>query len=199
MAAGDLQLRGRDLHRRSRAGRRTRAGPRQGRTDGHQARAHLHRRFARGVRARFRLPDDARQRPLRGGLPARHLDRATAHFQTADRDRPRDRRRRHRAWSDRQGQRPNPFRAFRLCPGSRHQGDRALARMGLDQPHRADRLGREAPDPGAEGQARREPILDRRQPAAHFERRESARGSVGGSAGLRLFAHRQPGGCARRA
>jgi argininosuccinate synthase len=63
-------------------------GPaRQGRTDGREGRAHLHRRPARGIRARFRVPDDARQRPLRRRLPARHLDRAAADFQAPDRDR----------------------------------------------------------------------------------------------------------------
>ena len=38
----------------------------------------LHRRSARGVRARLRLPDVPRQRALRGHVPARHLDRAAA-------------------------------------------------------------------------------------------------------------------------
>jgi argininosuccinate synthase len=42
---------------------------------------HLHRRPARGIRARFRVPDDARQCPLRRRLPARHLDRAAADLQ----------------------------------------------------------------------------------------------------------------------
>jgi argininosuccinate synthase len=47
-------------------------------------------------------------------------------------------------------------------------------------------VGRAAPDPGAQGQARREPVLDRRQPAAHLERGESARGPVERGARLRL-------------
>jgi argininosuccinate synthase len=60
---------------------------------GHSRRQHLHRRSARGIRARFRLPDDARQRPLRGRLSARHLDRPPADLQAPGRDRARDRRR----------------------------------------------------------------------------------------------------------
>ncbi len=91
------------------------------------------------------------------------------------------------------------FELVGLCARARHQGHRPVARMGPDQPHRADRLGRAAPDPGAQGQARREPVLDRRQPAAHLVRRQGARGPVERSAGLRLFAHRQPRGCAGRA
>src|SRR3546814_6814058 len=55
------------------------------------------------------------------------------------------------------------LRAFRLCAKPRHQGDRAVARVGSGQPHRADRLRRAASDSGAEGQARRKPLLDRRQ------------------------------------
>jgi hypothetical protein len=37
--------------------------------------------------------------------------------------------------------------AYALDP--EHQGHRPVARMGPDQPHRADRMGRKAPDPGA--------------------------------------------------
>ena len=47
----------------------------------------------------------------------------------------RDRRRRGGAWRDGQGQRPGPLRAQLLCSQPGHQGDRALARMGPDQPH----------------------------------------------------------------
>ena len=39
--------------------------------------------------ARLRLPDDARQRALRGAVPARHLDRAAADRQAPGRDRAR--------------------------------------------------------------------------------------------------------------
>ena len=85
LAAGDLSLRGRHLHRRSRPGRGARAGAPEGRAAGRQA--DLHRRSARGVRARFRLPDVPRQRALRGRLSARHLDRAAADRQAPDRDR----------------------------------------------------------------------------------------------------------------
>ena len=78
-----------------------------------------------------------------------------------------DRRRRRRPWRHRQGQRPGALRADLLCAESRHQGDRALARMGPDLAHQADRLRREAPDPHRQGQARRGAVLDRREPAAH--------------------------------
>src|SRR3546814_8735187 len=64
------------------------------------------------------------------------------------------------------------LRAFRLCAKPRHQGDRAVARVGSGQPHRADRLRRAASDSGAEGQARRKPLLDRRQPPPHLLRRQ---------------------------
>ena len=37
--------------------------------------------------ARLRLPDDAHERPLRGRLPARHVDRPAADRQAAGRDR----------------------------------------------------------------------------------------------------------------
>ena len=74
----------------------------------------LHRRPARGVRARLRVPDVPRQRDLRRRIPARHLDRAAADRQAPDRDRARDRRRRGLARRDRQGQRPGALRARRL-------------------------------------------------------------------------------------
>ena len=53
----------------------------------HQAREHLHRGPARGVRPRLRVPDVPRQRAVRGPLPARHVDRPPADRQEADRDR----------------------------------------------------------------------------------------------------------------
>ena len=86
MAADHLRRRGRDLHRRSRPGRGAGAGPAQGRDARHPR--HPYRGPARGVRPRLRLPDDARERPLRGRLPARHLDRPAAHRQAPGRDRP---------------------------------------------------------------------------------------------------------------
>ena len=55
----------------------------------HQAGEHLHRRPARGVRARLRVPDVPRQRRLRRRIPARHLDRASADRQAPGRDRAR--------------------------------------------------------------------------------------------------------------
>ena len=119
VAAEHLRLRGRDLHRRSRPGRGARAGAREGADARHQAGEHLHRGPARGVRARLRVPDVPRQRAVRGPLPARHLDRAAADRQEADRDRPRGRRRRRVPRRHRQGQRPGPLRAVAITRSSR--------------------------------------------------------------------------------
>jgi argininosuccinate synthase len=68
----------------------------------------------------------------------------------------------------------------------------------VDQPHAPDRMGGSAPDSRAEGQARGIALFDRREPAAHFVRREGARGPVGRDPGLCLFAHGQSGGCTRQ-
>jgi hypothetical protein len=48
-----------------------------------------------------------------------------------------------------------------------------------------------------QGQARRKPVLDRCEPAAHLVRRQGTRGSVGRDPRLRLFAHRPSGKRAR--
>ena len=109
----------------------------------------VHRRPARGVRARLRLPDAARQRGLRGGLPARHLDRAAADRQAADRDRAPRRRRRRRARRHRQGQRSGALRAHLLRARARHPRDRAVAHLGPRLAYHADRLRRTAQDPRA--------------------------------------------------
>jgi argininosuccinate synthase len=69
----------------ARARRSSRRG--QGRAARRQAREHLHRGSARGVRPRLRLPDVPRQHGLRGPVSARHLDRAAADRQAPDRDR----------------------------------------------------------------------------------------------------------------
>ena len=103
------------------------------------------------------------------------------------------------SWRDRQGQRPGALRAHLLRAQSRHQGDRALAGMGVQIAHRPDRVRREAPDPGRQGQARRGAVLGRRQPAALLIRRKGAGGPGGRAAALRLSAHHQPGGRARQA
>ena len=87
VAADRVRLRGGHLHRRPRPGRGAGAGAQEGRAARRQAREHLHRGPARGVRARLRLPDVPRQRPLRGPLPARHLDRPPADRQAPGRDR----------------------------------------------------------------------------------------------------------------
>ena len=189
VAADHLRLRSRHLHRRSRPGRRTGAGAAQGGAARRQARAHLHRGSARGIRPRLRLPDVPRQRAIRGPVSARHLDRPAADRQKAGRDRPPGRRRRDRPWRDRQGQRPGALRTLRLRARARHQDHRAVARMGFPLAHGADRLRREAPDPDIQGQARRSAVLDRRQPAARLLGGEGARGPGGRDAALRLFAH----------
>ena len=72
--------------------------------------------------------------------------------------------------------------------------DRALAGMGVQVAHRPDRLRREEPDPGHQGQARRGAVLGRRQPAALVLRRKGAGGPGAGAAALRLPAHRLAGG-----
>jgi hypothetical protein len=98
------------------------------------------------------------------------------------RDRREDRRRRDRAWCDRQGQRPGSLRTVGLCAQPRHQDYRALARLGLQEPHRPARLRREAPDPGRQGQEGRSTLLGRREPSALVVRGQGAGGSVGRSA-----------------
>ena len=199
VAADDLRLRGGHLHRRPRPGRGTGAGPPQGGAARHQAREHLHRGPARGVRARLRVPDVPRQRGLRGRLPARHLDRPAADRQEADRDRRAARRRRGLPRRHRQGQRPGPVRARLLRPQARRDGHRALARMGPEEPRAADRLRRAAPDPDRQGQARREPVLGGRQPPARLLRGQGAGGPGRRGAGLRLLAHDLARGGARHA
>jgi hypothetical protein len=57
---------------------------------------------------------------------------------------------------------------------------------------------RAAPDPGAEGQARRSAVLGRRQHAALLVRGQSAGRSVRRGAGIRAHAHRLADGCARQ-
>jgi argininosuccinate synthase len=83
-----------------------------------------------------------------------------------------------------------PLIAKRLVEIARETGADAVAHgatgKGNDQPHRLDRLGGAAPDPRAEGQARREPLLHRRQPLAHLLRGQGAGRPVGGGAGLCL-------------
>ena len=124
-----------------------------------------------------------------GRLSARHVDRPAADRQAPDRDRAAGRRGRGLSRRDRQGQRPGPLRARLLCAGARHQGDRAVARMGVREPRGAARLRREAPDPDRQGQARRGALLDRRQPAALVVRREGARGPGRRGAGICPPAH----------
>jgi argininosuccinate synthase len=52
------------------------------------------------------------------------------------------RRRCRRPWRHRQGQRSGAVRTVGLCAGPLDQGDRAVAGMGSDQPHQADRIRR---------------------------------------------------------
>ena len=62
---------------------------------------------------------------------------------------------------------------------ARHQGDRAVARMGAHLAHQAARVRREAPDPDRQGQARRGAVLGRRQPPALLQRGQDPGGSLG--------------------
>ncbi len=181
LAQGDLWLRGGDLHRRYRPGRGAGAGARKGEASGRQI--HLHRRSARGVRARLRVPDVPRQRALRGQLSPWHLDRAAADRQAPDRDRHRGRRRRGRARRHRQGQRPGALRARLLRLEARHPRDRAVARVGPFLAHRAHRLCRGAPDPDPARQARRGAVLGGCQPPAHLGRGQNPRRPVGRAGG----------------
>ena len=87
-----------------------------------------------------------------------------------------DRRRRRLPRRHRQGQRPGALRAHLLRARALDQDHRAVARVGLQEPRGADRLRREAPDPGRQGQARRGAVLGRRQPAALLLRGQGAGG-----------------------
>ena len=151
--------------------------PREGADARHQAAEHLHRGFARGIRPRLRVSDVPRQCALRGPVSARHLDRAAAHRQEADRDRGESRRRCRRPWRDRQGQRPGALRARLLCAQARRESHRAVARMGFQVARGADCLRRAEPDSDRQGQARRSAVLDRRQSSAHLVGGQSAGGS----------------------
>ena len=66
-------MRGGHVHRRSRPGRGTRAGPAQGR--GARGRGHPRRGRPRGIRPRLRVSDVPRQRHLRRRVPAGHVHR----------------------------------------------------------------------------------------------------------------------------
>ena len=137
VAADHLWLRGRHLHRRPRPGRGARAGAGEGADARHQAGQHLHRGPARGVRPRLRVPDVPRQRALRGAVPARHLDRAAADRQEADRDRRESRRRRGVSWRDGKGQRPGALRARLLRAQSVDQDRGAVAGVDVQGARRA--------------------------------------------------------------
>ena len=199
MAADRIRLRGGDLHRRSGPGRGAGARARKGADAGHRGREHPHRRRARGIRARFRLPDVPGQRTVRGAVSAGYVDRAAADLSASGADRAGIGRGCGGAWRDGQGQRPGPVRAQRLCAGPVDQGDRALAGMGPDQPHQADRVRREEPDPHRQGQARRGALQRGREPAAHLQRGQGAGEPGRGRARLCLSAHREPRGRARSA
>ena len=138
----------------------------------HQAGKHLHRRRARRIRARLRVPDVPRQHRLRRRVPAGHLDRASADRQAPDRDRQRNRRRRHLARRHRQGQRPGALRAGRLRAEAGRQDHRPVARVGPAVAREAAEVrGRRRHRDRHEAQERRRALLDGRQPAAHLLRR----------------------------
>ena len=98
----------------------------------------------------------------------------------------------------RQGQRPGPLRADLLRARARHQDHRAVARVGLQEPRRPDRLRRDAPDPDRQGQGGRGAVLGRRQPAALVVRGQGAGGPGHRSAADRLSAHHLADGRARQ-
>ena len=199
MAADHLRRRGGDLHRRPRPGRGAGSGAREGAPRRHQAGEHLHRGPARGIRPRLRQPDVPRQHGLRGPVSARHLDRAAADRQEADRDRPQGRRRRRLPWRHRQGQRPGALRAQLLRARAGHQDHRAVARMDLQGPRGAAEVRARPPDHHHQGQGRRGAVLGRRQPVALLVRRQSAGGPGEGSPRYRLSAHHFADGGARQA
>ena len=139
VAANRIRRRGHHLHRRPRPGRGAGARAQEGGIARRQARAHLHRGPARGIRPRLRVPDVPRQRAVRGTISARHVDRAPPDRQAAGRDRAQSRGGRDRPWRDRQGQRSGALRALGLRARARHQDHRAVARMELRLAHRAPR------------------------------------------------------------
>ena len=199
MAAGNLRRRGRHLHRRPRA--RARSWSRRGarrRCSASSRATSSSRTCARSSSRDYVFPMFRANAALRGRLPARHLDRAAADRQEADRDRAQDRRRRGGPRRHRQGQRPGAFRAHLLCARALDQDHRAVAGVGLQEPRGADRVRRDAPDPRRQGQARRGAVLGRCQPAALLLRREGAGGPRGRAAALRLPAHHLADGGARQ-
>ncbi len=127
-----------------------------------------------------------------GPVSARHLDRAAADRQEADRDRREGRRRRG-------GCTAPPARATtRSASSSTYYAPKPditiiapWREWDLRSRDTADRLRRKASDPDRQGQARRRAVLGRRQPAARVIRRQGAGRPAAGSAGLRLFAHRR--------
>ena len=166
------------------------ARAREGAAARHQAGEHLHRGPARGVRARLRVPDVPRQRAVRGAVPARHLDRAAADRQEADRDRREGRRRRGVCTAP-------PARATTRCASSSPitrsiRRSRSWRRGGSGASRARDDLlefARAAPDPDRQGQGRRGAVLGRRQPAALLLRGQGAGGPGAGAAVDRLSAH----------
>ena len=131
-------MRGGHVHRRSRAGRGTGAGPAQGR--GARGRGYPRGGCARGVRSRLRVPDVPRQRDLRRRVPARHLHRPTPDRQAPRGYRRANRRRCSRPRRHRQGQRPGAVRARSLRARPRHQDHRPVARVGPPLPRAASGL-----------------------------------------------------------
>ena len=140
----------------------------------------------RGVRRRPGGEGAARERPLRGPLPARLRALAAGDRGGRGGDRARARRRGGRARLHRQGQRPAPLRARVQGEVPRRARDRAAPRPRLDA-RRGDRLRARARDPGrgARGQA----VLDRRQPVRAGDRGRDPRGPVAGAARGRVRAH----------
>jgi hypothetical protein len=99
----------------------------------------LHARPGRGVRPRLHLPDDPRQRGLRGPVPPRHVHRAAADRQGPGRDRAAGEGRRGGPRRDRQGQRPVPLRAH--LHGARARTCRSSRPWKIDAFRRSSRAG----------------------------------------------------------
>ena len=164
----------------------------------HQAGEHLHRRSARGVRPRLRVPDVPGQCAVRRHVSARHLDRAAADRQEADRDR-------HKVGADAvchgatgKGNDQVRFELTYYALDPVDQDHRAVARMDLQGPRRSAVVRARAPDPDRQGQGRRGAVLGGRQPAALVVRGQGAGGSVEGSAAGGLSAHRLADGRPRQ-
>ena len=162
---------------------------------GVRAGEHLHRGPARDLRARLRLPDVPRQRRVRGPLPPRHLHRPPAASPSASSRSPRATGAdaiAHGATGKGNDQVRFELSAYALDPPIRVIAP--WREWNLTSPHQTARIRRGKPDPDRQGQARRGPLLGRRQPPAHLLRGQGAGEPRRGGPALRLPAHHRPRG-----